>query len=314
MNVSPTGRAYAAAVVNATIVGFSFLLVKIALTEASPLDILAHRFTAGLAAVVILALAGVIKLRLTLRAVAAILPLALLYPGLFFAFQTFGLARASSSEAGIIQAAAPIFTMLMAAIWLKERAGLRQKLFMLLSVGGVVTVFAAKGFEPGQSSAAGLLLVLLSTMSLAGYSVLARKLAKDYRAAELTVIMTLIGFVLFNGMSLANHAAEGTMADYFAPLASLKFTESILYLGVLSSLVTSFLTNYALSQIKAFEVSVFNQFATLVSMAAGVFILAEQLSGYHVAGALLIVMGVVGVCLPTRARKQKPLSERKLGA
>ncbi|MCZ8514438.1 DMT family transporter [Paenibacillus filicis] len=297
-------KAYMAAVLNALIIGFSFLFVKMALAEASPFDLLAYRFTASFAAVL------PVMLVLKPKDLAALLPLALLYPGLFFAYQTVGLVYASSSEAGIIQAAVPIFTLLLAACFLKERASRHHYLFMLLSVAGVVTIVVMKGTKLGNgSSAAGLLFVLVSAVSLAGYSILARKLTKSYGVIEITFVMAFLGFLVFGGIAVVQHAVQGNWGSFFRPLASRPFLVSILYLGVLSSLVTSYLSNYALSQIEAYKISIFNQLATMVSIAAGVIVLHEPLLIYHVIGAVLIIAGVVGVCIPASTmKKPSPLS------
>ncbi|MGI6645486.1 MAG: EamA family transporter [Limnochordia bacterium] len=50
------------------------------------------------------------------------LPLALLYPVLFFGLQTAGLVYATSVEGGIISATSPIFTLILATVFLKEKS------------------------------------------------------------------------------------------------------------------------------------------------------------------------------------------------
>ncbi|MEG9463402.1 MAG: EamA family transporter, partial [Bacillus amyloliquefaciens] len=44
INQNRLAAAYLAAILNALIIGFSFIFVKIALQSANPFDILAHRF------------------------------------------------------------------------------------------------------------------------------------------------------------------------------------------------------------------------------------------------------------------------------
>jgi len=72
------------------------------------------------------------------------------------------------------------------------------------------------------------------------------------------------------------------------------FLVAILYLGVFSSLGTSFLSNYALSKIEASKMSVFNNLATLITIFAGVMILHETLQYFHIIGAAIIIIGVIG--------------------
>ncbi len=86
-------KAILAALLNALIVGLSFLFVKMALTAASPLDTMAHRFTVALVAASIPLVCGWIRLSIKPRDMLSILPLALLYPALFF--------RAADVRAGL---------------------------------------------------------------------------------------------------------------------------------------------------------------------------------------------------------------------
>ncbi|MFE4573511.1 DMT family transporter [Paenibacillus chitinolyticus] len=314
MKAAPLTKAYLAAVLYALIIGFSFIFVKTALVSTGPFDLLAHRFTISLAALLVFLALGRTRLNIRKRDYLAILPMAVLYPVLFFAFQTFGLVQASASEAGIIQAAAPVFTMMLASIVLKERTGLRQNLFIALSVAGGVYIFAMKGLDFRTMNGAGLFLILLSALSSAGYSVLARKLSRNYTPLDLTFVSLLFGFIAFNGFAVIRRTVQGTLPLYFEPFGDLSFTISVLFLGVLSSLASSFLSNYALSKMEAFKISIFSQLATIVTMAAGVIILHEKLAYFHLIGATLMIAGVVGVCLPASPRKISRQPERRLDA
>lgn len=212
----------------------------------------------------------------------------------FFTFQVFGLVYTTTSEAGIIQAAIPIFTMLLAAYFLKERTGGWQLAATLISVFGVMFIFMLKGLDMSTSSLIGSVLILLSSLSSAGYNVMARKLGQKWDVFTLTYVMTAAGFVLFNVLALGEHIRQGTTGHYFAPFAKLPFLLAILYLGILSSLVTSYLSNYALSKLEASQMSVFANLATLISIVAGVMVLNEQMEWFHYVGGLCILLGVIG--------------------
>lgn len=289
-----TRSAYISIIIYSIIVGFSFLFVKLALTAASPLDSLAHRFTISLTAATIPLLFGWIKLSIKPKDILRLLPLALFYPSMFFAFQAFGLQYTSSAEAGIIHATVPIFTMIAASFFLKESSTMLQRLSTLLSVAGVIFLFAMKGIALDLSNIQGTLLILLSAVSLSGYSVMARKLSQRMKVMDMTYVMTALGFIVFNILSVSNHISEGTLSRFFEPFANPIFIVSMIYLGVLSSLVSSLLSNYALSKVEASKVSVFNHLATLVSIAGGFLFLGEQLAYYHFIGAAIIIVGVVG--------------------
>lgn len=217
-----------------------------------------------------------------------------MYPIVFFTFQVLGLARISSSEAGIIQATIPIFTLALAGLLLKEKATRGQLVFISLSVLGVIYMLIMNGANATTGNVIGSGFILLSALAASLYNVFARRLTKQYSLLTLTYVMTLCGFVIFNGMALGNHLVNGTINEFFQPLTHVDFVIAILYLGLLSSLGTSYLSNYALSKLEASQMSVFSNFATLITILAGVLILQEVFHLYHFIGGILIIIGVIG--------------------
>lgn len=286
--------AYLAALSMSVIIGFSFLTNKISLDTASPWAILAHRFTFAFLALLALKILGFMKFRLTRKEVLAILPLSLFYPLLFFSLQLLGLQKVYSSEAGIIQAMTPLLTMILATLILKEKTKRMQKLFMLVSLSGVVYISLMKGAEISFESLTGYGLLLLSSLSSAMNLVLIRKLVKNHSFMKLTSVAITTGFILFNLINLTLHLMEGNIMRYFSPLKTPSFLLGVLFLGVLSTLGTSLLSNFALSRLEASRMSIFNHLGTVISIFAGVLLLHEHLRYYQVIGALLIIIGVIG--------------------
>ncbi len=291
---------YLAALTYATIIGLSFMFVKIALRSANPLDILVFRFSASFLAVIIAILFGWAKLNYSGDRLKKILPLAVLYPLLFFAFQTFGLQYADSSEAGIIQASAPIFTLILATYILQEKSNIWQKFSILLTVFGVVYIIIMKGASFNITSIGdfkGIILILLSALAFSGYSVMVRPLTKEFSSIELAFMMVIISFIGFNLIAIGQHLWAGTISTFFSPLVNMEFLIAILYLGVLSSLITAVLTNYVLANLEASKMGVFANLGTVITIIARVVFLKEQIFYYHIIGCILIIGGVLGTNL-----------------
>lgn len=295
MNNPNLKKAYAAALLYAIIIGFSFVFVKFALVSAHPIDLLAHRFTISFVGAAIIVLMRPSRQRLAFKDILKLLPLALFFPTLYFALQVFGLFYIPSTEAGIIQATIPVMTMLLASYWIKEVSTGWQKIGIALSVLGVIYISVMKGVQMNEAALKGLLFILLSSLAYAVYNVFVRKLAKQYSPMDMTFFMMLISCIVFNFLSIGRHAVEGTLPSFFAPFADPYFVISILYLGVVSSLVTSLLTNYALTYLEASKMSVFVNFATLITVIAGVIVLGEQLLIAHIIGGVIILTGVIVV-------------------
>lgn len=310
MNTAHTrGYAYIAAVFYAAIIGLSFIFVKMTVTVAHPIDVLAHRFALSLIVVSIPVILGWIKIRLSLRDLWRIIPLGLLSPVLFFAFQAFGLVSSNSSEAGIIQAMAPVFTLVLASVFLKERTSAIQKLFLLLSVAGVIYILMMQGNGMSAGNFKGIALLLLSTVCFAGYGVLARPLTQKYKPMELTWVTLMVGCIVFNAASLIRHASSGSMMDYIKPLGDASYLGALVYLAILSTMISTLLASYALTHLEASQMSVFSNLSTLISIVGGAWILHEPVGGYHYIGALLIIAGVLGTNMS--GRKHRLVSKLK---
>lgn len=297
MSATPPILVYLCAIGYALITGFSFYFGKLALVFATPLVILAHRFTIAFLGLLLLWGLGILRPGLSFRALLPILPLALFYPLAFFGLQTFGLNLATSAEAGLLMAMIPVFTLLLSALCLKEKTSLGQKLAMTLSVSGVLLILAANGHRFQMVHTWGLLLLLLSSVSFASYTVLARRLCMRFSPLQLTFVMipvSLIGYSLpmwLRAVSLKH----GLL--FWSPFTEPIYALSIVYLGFFSTLLTALMTSFVLSRISAVKMSVFGNVSTLISMFAGVLLLEEVLGPSHWLGALLIILGVAGVNL-----------------
>ncbi|QNG60617.1 DMT family transporter [Metabacillus idriensis] len=295
---------YLGALLNASIVGLSFLFTKLALEDASPADTLSYRFTLAFLVLLILQFFVPIKLpsfKNNGKSFVYLLLLALFYPTMFFSFQAFGLLYTSSAEGGILMAFAPILIAVLASVFLKEKTTIVQILFIFMSIFGVVYIFIMKGASIEFNSMLGFFLLFIACLSIAGYTVMARFLSVSYSPLQLSFIMVTFGFIFFNLYAIIQHLAAGDFVQYISLWTNTSFLLFTFYLGVLATLLTSFLSNYVLSKIPASQMSVFANLSTVISIIAGALILNEKIYPYHWVGAFFIIAGVIG----TNAFKQK---------
>ena len=289
---------YIALIAIAFIIGFSFIYVKIALDYASTIDVLTYRFASASALILILAAFRFIKLpTINFQKLWPLLLLSFFYPIFFFGLQTIGLVYSTASEAGIIFALTPVITLIFAAFFLKEKTTVIQKVGVLVSMFGVIYIFYNKGIAEAGRSLLGNSLLMLSVVSIVGYYVLGKKLTQTYTAMDLTIIIVFVASISFTAITLIFHAYNSTWSSLFTPLASRSFMISILYLGILSTLLTSLLTNYALSAIPASTVSIFNNLSPIIAVIGGVVVLGDQLHRFHILGGLLVFLGVFATVL-----------------
>jgi len=295
--------AYLLAVINTVVIGASYLFVKMTLDYANPLDTLTFRFAAAFVMLSIPVAFGFVKLNYRDKPLYKLLLLATMYPLGFFMLQTFGLQHATSAEGGIISSFTPVVTMILASVFLKEATSFLQKLSTLLSVSGVLFIFIMKGSSIDFSKMTGILLLLLACVVLAGYSVLARSISRHFSVTEISYFMIGTGLAATLVHSFTTHAANGTLSSLFAPLADVSFLLLIFYLGVVQ-LATALMGSYILSRIQASKMSVFTNLSTIVSIAAGAWVLGEEVTWYHLIGSVMIIVGVIGTNLMGRREKE----------
>lgn len=302
--MNDTKKAYIATLIQVAIIGFSFMFVKVALEYVSPLVLLSYRFFFALLASLLPIIVKKVRIDIKASDIFKILPLSLFYPVLFFGFQSFGLLYSSSTEAGIIIATAPIFTAILSNIFLKEKTTKVQNLFICISMSGIIYISVVNSMQIEGFSIFGTILLILSTVSMAFYNIMSRKLSKTYSYYTLTFIMTLIGFIIFTVLSIGNYAIDPKAISITEPLTSAKFLFAIVYLGVFSSFVSSLLTNYALSKLEASKVSVFSNLTPIITLLVGVFILSEEINYKHLIGIAVTIIGVLGTNLFGRKKKK----------
>uniref|UniRef100_UPI0032167708 DMT family transporter n=1 Tax=uncultured Draconibacterium sp. TaxID=1573823 RepID=UPI0032167708 len=275
------------------IVGLSFIFVKIGLREADAFDLLAHRFSIAFLFVLILRALGMIKRpKISSKDWLSVLLVSLLYPILFFGFQTIGMKSTTASQAGIIFALSPVFTIICGAIFLKERTSFTQKIGIGLSVAGLAYIFLYKNGATNQSWLGNSFLVL-SVLCTVGYYMIGKKLMQRYDSSSLTTIMISIAFVVFNFVGITKHIVNGDINTFFTPLKEPSFLISVVYLGTLSSVITSFLTNYALTFVPTTAVSIYNNLNPIIAIIGGIVFLSEHLYTFQFIGGIGVILGVI---------------------
>lgn len=294
MNNQKVVRAYAAAVGYALIIGFTFLFSKGAMVYGVSIQLFYRALFAALP-MIIFSLIRHKNLHYTKDKLIKLSFLGLLYPMLFIGIQTYGLSITSSLEAGVAQAMAPIVTLILASLFLGETTNLKQKISILLSVAGVLYIIYRKQVKNPNPDFTGLSVLFLATISFSLYSVAIRRL-KGYCSNQeiLTVILTE-SMIFFTVIALWKSKQYGGVDYLLAPFKDHQFVMGVMYLGILSTLASGLLLNYALSVLHASNVVIFNNFATVIQILSGALILSEPLYFSHKVGCLLIILGVLGL-------------------
>jgi len=298
-----TYKVYGSAVLFSLIVGFSFIGVKTCVSVATPLETLTFRFNFAFLATLFVVLVGLIKIDLKGKPKKKLALTAALYLG-FMVFQTIGLVFSTSIESGIIFAIVPILAKIIASLFLKENTNWKQNVFVCMSVAAVITMFVL-GASDLSVNIVGLVILLLSSASMACSNVMMRYVRGVYKPFEISFFITGGGCILFNLATIVIGIKNGTLGDYFEPLSHMNFVLATAYLGIPSTLISALIMAYMLSHMEAVKATIFGNLSTAISIVAGVIVLGEPLQIYHIVCTLLIVVGVIGLSMPSVAKNKK---------
>ena len=283
----------AALVVN-IIFGFSFLFSKVALSYASPLIILAARFTIAFLVLNILWICGFVKMSFKGKPKKQIMLMALAQPLLYFIFELYGIDNTSSAMSGIVISLVPVVVIILSAVFLKEKATKSQIFFSAVSLVSIV-VMSILSDNGVKNKVWGIILLSGATICAAVFNILSRSSAKDYSPFERTYIMFFVGAISFTTISLAVHRSDFP-AEIVNASESIEFWGAILYLSVVSSIIAFMLYNYSTGLISPVRSASFSNLITVVSVVAGILILHEpMMSTPEIICCILIILGVMGV-------------------
>ena len=189
----------------------------------------------------------------------------------------------------------PFFVVLFGVWFFGDRMVWRVVPAMLVSYAGLLVIFGWNMAVQPDGLVAGTLLVLGSAITFALYQHLAKRQ------------MLVIGTALFTciGMSTAGVCAIAQNLILAGPSSYLTLTPQIwaygLALGIVGTVLPSFLMNAGMARIGARATSSTAAFGPLVTIVFAVFVLGEAFTLFHALGTALVLLGSV---LFTRAERR----------
>ncbi len=281
-----------AATIAYSIFGLSYLFSKMALDVAEPMILLAVRFSVTFVVLNLLVVCKVMKLNLKGKNLLGPVLIGILQPVLYFVFENYGLKYTTTSFTGIVSSISPIFTAILGVIFLREKPNWKQWICIVLSIAGVMMV--SLGNTGGENTLAGCFCLLAAYLIGGFYSILIRKFSAQFSAFELTYIMFTVGFGFFLIMAFVTHGGD-TVSMLTSAVGNGKFIVACLYLGAAASVGAYMLANYSLATLPVSRATIFNSFATIVSVLSGVVLMGDPFTIVSGIAFILILGGVLGV-------------------
>lgn len=204
-------------------------------------------------------------------------------------FFFFGIKLTTALNAGIIAAAIPIFTLVSAEFFLKERVTKRLFLGGILGFLGIGIIIGKDIVNTGFSFyPLGDFLMLAATFAFVGSEITSKKLFKKYNPWAITYYWFLIGALTF---------LPGAIFEYFSNPTWTANLVAWSYIGIfygifLSSLSAYLLWQWGLSKIPASRVGFFFYLDPIVAIISAVLLLSERITLPFLVGALCVFVGL----------------------
>ena len=269
--------------------GASFVAIKVALRTLSPLPLVWLRFGLGVGVLGIFAAFRREKDPLSVREWGLVLLLGFLGVPFHHLIQSTGLKTAQAATSAWIISSMPIFIALLGRLFLGEKMSGRRWAGLALAACGVLLVLTRGNLDrllAKDPQSFGDLLVLLSALNWAVFSVLSRGFLQKHSAAAMMLKVMVSGWVMTTILFLAS-------GDW-GPILRLDSSGwmAVLFLGVFCSGLAYVFWYDALRALPASRVGVLMYLNPAAATAVAVLGLGEPMTASVISGAALIVLGV----------------------
>ena len=271
--------------------GLAFIAVKIALEEASFVSVNLIRFIlATLALLPILLIYRKRRPRLSNVDRARVLFAGICAVYGYHLSVNYGETLIPAGTAGLLANTTPIFAAVLARFFLGEKLGAWRAGGIIFALGGVavVTIYGA-GETVGTGRLQGVVFVILAAFSWAVYTVVLRPLTKAHGVIFVTAYSIIVGAVL----QLPLLAGGGFRRDL--QVLSAASWSWLVFLGVGSTVVGYFLYNTGVRGLGATVAAYYTYLIAPISLFWGWIILGETINLAILAGAAMIIAGLLAV-------------------
>ena len=206
---------------------------------------------------------------------------------------TVGLQWVPASTAGLVLASEPAWLLVLAAVFLGERASRRSWAGVAVALGGVA-VLAGPGILSARGGArelAGVGLIALGTLLFGAYTLMLRPLSQAYGPVPVTAASTVAGALFYAPFAALISPAQLTRlpASAWAELA---------FLAIGSTALGMLAWNLAVSRLPGERAGLLLFLEPLVSVAGAATLLGEHLSAHLAVGGALVLAGIAATWRP----------------
>ena len=279
----------------------SFPLIKLALQDVSPLTLIVVRFSLGGSLLFIIAGQQKLWSSLQWKDLPAMTLLGLVGVTLHQLLQVNGQLTSAAGAAAFLASTAPVFIVLLGAVFLRERLTLLQSSGVLLATSGAAVVSTngmSNWFSGGEFITQGSLLVLASAVIWAVYSILNRIVGFNRPAIITASVMMLVGVLFCFPFWIQQ---EGWLELAHLPLVTWL---NLLVIGILCTGIAHLIYTQALRHAPASSLAAIQNIEPVIAVIAAAILVGEHIHPALITGGGLILAGVYLAERPAFFRKK----------
>lgn len=199
----------------------------------------------------------------------------------------FGMRFTTASNAALLYSTTPILVLVFSRFFLGERLTRAKVLGVILGFVGVMTVIFERGVSASMEYLLGNVLIGFAVMAWGLYTVLGRRLIVRYGAVEASSLTLIIGTLMFIPI--------GIVPTLHFPFETLTVSSwmAILYLAIITSVLSYFLWYFALGRAEAGKVALFANLQPIMTTILAVVLLGQEVTVAFVVGGVIALAGVV---------------------
>jgi len=204
----------------------------------------------------------------------------------------------SPGAASLIIATIPVFIVIFAVIFLRERIGLKKIIGITISLCGVL-IISALGTKEAVIRITyfyAAIAVLIAAIMGALYTIAGKNFLERYNALSLTtyaILLGSIGLIPFISRSLFDEVAALALNGWIA----------VLFLGLCSTVIGYVIWYVALEIKTASEISVFLYAIPIISTIVSFFWLGYHITEFFILGGILVLSGLIIVNTKNQNKK-----------
>ncbi len=273
--------------------GINYVAVKSVLAEIPESAFLVIRFTIAVAILFLYLIVTKEGIRIERSDIGKILWLGVLGVGIYNILWTIGIHLTTASNAALIISTSPLFAQLYLEFIHKAKIGYQRWIFTLLSFYGVFLMISQSpgaNFNFHSRFFVGNLIVLISALLFAAYTLFSKPLLQRYSPVKLNALTMALGLPVLIVYCILNGPA--------VPVQVSGITSCKMFYIIVFGTVAAYICWYTgIEKTGPVKVILFHYIVPVSSMILGFLFLREPLNLFQVFGGILALGGIIAVKL-----------------